>query len=147
MAGGTAGFQSNPTTLEGLNVYEGTVQEISMKHINNEMQKNEAGRNIVAFTVSGSDMKFGIYEQLERYANYFIDLQVGDSVKVYYSSHRMSPEGFNLDVVQIEKKGVGLIDLAENRKENNLVAYAILVAGFVFFIHKHLPLFNKSKRN
>lgn len=132
LVGGTAGIQNEPITLKGLTVYEGVLQVITMKYIDNEMHKNEAGRNIVAFTLEGLDMKFGIYDQLERYENYFAKMHVGDTLKVYYNTSWITPEGYNLGVGQIEKNGVALIDLAEQRKENNLVAYAIITVGFIF---------------
>lgn len=128
MAGGIAIILTKPQNLAELETYEGILQEMSMRRIDDGAH-TPAIIDIFSFKVKGLDIKFWIHQQFASYDNYFKTLKVGDTVKVYYKDFI-----FNLHVGQIEKNGVGLIDLAEAQKENKIAGIGFLTVGIIFFI-------------
>jgi hypothetical protein len=135
-AGGTALVNTKSVPLEELKNYTGTLEQVELKSIEPEMAKpNDARIDVLSFTIKGLDIKFAIHEQFKSYDNYWQNLHVGDTVKVYYSdTYSLTSEGFNLDVGQIEKNGVALIDVAERDGENKIAGYVFLVVSSIFLI-------------
>ncbi len=133
LAGGIAIILTKPQNLAKLETYEGILQEMSMRRIN-DGAPTPAIIDILSFKVKGLDIKFGIHEQFKSYDGYVQNLHIGDTVKVYYDKWGSNSEGFNLRIGQIEKNGVALIDVAERDDENKIAGFVFLVVGIIFLI-------------
>ncbi|MGL2967056.1 hypothetical protein [Flavobacterium sp. XGLA_31] len=92
------------------------------------LKRGKVNLNVFYFRINGTDEKFASYNEEQDYSKLNENIAVGDYLKVYFKKTQSSD--FNLDVIQIEKKGKILLAKSEYESKENSLIYIGIIGGF-----------------
>lgn len=79
------------------------------------------------------DEKFGVYRKSNNYQDLLYNLNVGDTVNVYYSNVNIEKD-VNINLIQIERDNQIVLDKKEYEQKQSALIYIGLIAGISMII-------------
>lgn len=123
-------FQNATFKLNEVNSYTGKIIEKGI------IEKFSSGGKVIVkskvffIKLEGLNQILSSYNPKKSYGNLDKNLNIGDTVKVYFKMSK-NIDRPNLETFQIEKKNVIILDIKEYQFREKMVGYFALVAGFV----------------
>jgi len=108
--------------------------------------------NVFFLSLNGLDEDLGIYRMSREYDDLLKKIKIGERVKVYYQKSNNKTENINIDLIQVEKDGVILIDKNEYENKESFLIYIGLLAGFgtlfmAFRFYKYGSILKNKPKN
>ena len=131
-----AGIKGSNINLNKTDIISGVVEDrgIDLHH-----DHKHRSTKVFFIKIKGKDKKFGVYHTFRNYENLLNNINIGDSVKVYYYDNNNLTENVNIDIVVIEKNKKIILHKSEyEQKQIGLIALGFL--GFIF----NLVIFYRS---
>lgn len=97
------------------------------------------------------EQKLGIYRKSKNYDDLLEKVNVGDTVKVFFKPSNTGHSDINIDLIQVEKGDVILIDKSEYEQKQRFLVYIGLITGILilylaFRYYKYESIFSNRKR-
>jgi hypothetical protein len=133
------GFQGRKLELRDTVRREGTVETVGTIRLRNQSTRVP---DRMVFSIQFSDMRerFNVSRRNENYADLIENIQVGDSLIVYFRHNNSQSENRNVGVVQIEKNGKIILDISEFKDRQTARIYmgffgllALLVVAIFYY--------------
>ncbi len=123
------------------NTYLGfTKQSIDLSDYNKiESSILDKGIESGCFFVSlkGLNQKLGVYRYTKNYEDLSNNLELGDTIKVYYKPHKNKLD-INIDLIQMEKGNQLMLDKKEYERKYSIVMYVTLIGGIMILFLSYL---------
>lgn len=95
--------------------------------------------------------KLGVYRMSKEYDDLISKINTNDKLTVYYKENNNDSENVNIDLIQIERNGIVLLDKKEYEKKESVLIYIGLIAGVLsigysfYYLRRKTSLFKKEK--
>lgn len=110
------------------------------------LKRGKMNLNVFYFRINGTNENFASYNIHQDYSKLVDNIKIGDDLKVYYKKTQSTD--YNLDVIQIEKKGKIILPKNEfESKEYSLIYIGIIGGLAMLIIFIKFILMVKSKMN
>lgn len=125
------GVEKQNVELGEVESYEGIVTDRGIT-----IREGSKGKKSIVFFLSlqGLDRDLGIYRMNKDYDDLFEIIKTGDILKVYYNDNTNKKEKINIDLIQVEKGNVIIVDKKEYQKKESFLIYAGLAGIIITFI-------------
>ena len=142
------GYKDQNIELKTLKTYTGQISSFG-----ETIRKSGKSRPKIFYVdIDGLEQRLGVYRMTRNYESILNKLNTGDTITVYYKNQ--NPCDVNIDLVQIEKKNVVLLDKKEYIKKESALIWLGLLGGVFsillsfWYLKKHvLILFKDNGRN
>lgn len=122
------GYKNSKVDLIKADAYEGIINARGIKEIPSDNGDSE----VFYFSLKGLNQELGTYHISRDYSLLLQELNVGYKVKVYYK--KSSSSGINLDVYQIEKGNIVILDKEQFEEQGRAVIYIGVIAGITILL-------------
>ncbi len=88
----------------------------------------------------------------KEYDDLISKININDELTVYYKENNNDSENVNIDLIQIERNGIVLLEKKEFEKKESALIYIGLIAGFfsigysIYYLKKKTSLLKKEKK-
>ena len=94
------------------------------------------------------DKKLGVYRMSKKYDDLIKKINIGDQLKIYFYENSNQTENVNIDLIQVERENVVLIDKSEfEGKESFLIYVGIggIIANILILVYNRKKYFKSNK--
>ncbi|MCL9810119.1 hypothetical protein [Flavobacterium luminosum] len=112
------------------------------------------GRKSKVFYIKLKDLneKVGVYRMSKEYDDLISKINIDDKLTVYYKDNNNDSENVNIDLIQVERNGIIILDKKEYEKKESALIYIGLIAGFfsvgysLYYLKRKTSLLKKRKK-
>jgi len=142
------GYKNQNVNFKTLKTYTGQVSSFGETLRTSGKNKSK----VFYVDIYGLEQRLGVYRMSKNYETILKKLHTGDTITVYYK--KQNPCDVNIDLVQIEKNDVVLLDKKEYVKKETTLIWLGLLGGIfsvlfsLWYLKKHvISLFKDNDQN
>jgi hypothetical protein len=142
------GFEKQNINLNNVNKITSQVENRGIDYRHGSKGKRS---KVFYIKLKNLNEKIGVYRMSKEYDDLISKINTNDKLTVYYKENNNDSENVNIDLIQIERNGIVLLDKKEYEKKESVLIYIGLIAGVLsigyslYYLRRKTSLFKKEK--
>ena len=116
------GLKNQNINLNELQIFKGIVSDLG----ETVRRSGKYDADVFYIDINGLNQRLGVYRSSKNYSSLTSELNIGDTVKVYFKSG--GPEDVNIDLIQIEKSRKVILNKKEYEEKQSFLIWVCAVA-------------------
>lgn len=135
-----------------LNQVDKIISQVENKGIDYRHSSKGQKSKVFYIKLKNLNEKVGVYRMSKEYDDLISKININDELTVYYKENNNDSENVNIDLIQIERNGIVLLEKKEFEKKESALIYIGLIAGFfsigysLYYLKRKTSLLKKEKK-